>query len=657
VPVHDDVLAERARRALHAATDLLLARQDPSGYWKGEFDTGLIGDASDVILRRFLGHGPDSELRAAAATLRGEQLPDGGWAAYHGGPSDLVLSVLAYVALRLAGGEADDPDLRRAAGRVRELGGIEAVDNPAIMAWLCLLGLWPWEDVPLVPPELVLLPTWFPGNVYQIGAAARGIVVANSLFMSRRPVRPVGFTLDELWAGPVGRLRRRPALRLAARVTHWYARHPLRWLRRRALAAGERWLVAAQERDGSWGGNWLQTADTVVGLEAVGYPRDHPVIAAAIGALDRCVIDSGGRRKVEMWTAVVMDTALAVTATAGQDRADARAAAGRGAAWLVERQVLRPGDWAVLTPDPVPGAWPYEFVNDRNPDADDTSWVVTALSRLPGPPAPEVTAACDRAVRWLLSQQGADGGWAAFEPLRWRLPGTAALARMGFLEPHSADITGHVLEALAARGLGRHPAARRGVAWLLRHQHPDGSWPGWWACYHLHGTSAAVTGLTACGLGPDHPAVRRAADWLERHQQPDGGWGEDIRALHDPAFRGRGTSTPSQTSWALLALAAAGRAGGAAAARGVDFLARTQLPDGDWAEPQHTWVVHHEGLYWRDTLLRLVYPVTALAAVLQATDQTDPTDPTDPAGPAGTATAGPAAADGAAAPARPPAAR
>ena len=392
------------------------------------------------------------------------------------------------------------------------------------------------------------------------------------------------------------------------------------WLRRRALTAAERWLVAGQERDGSWGGNWLQTADSVVGLEAVGYPRDHPVIAAAVGALDRCVIDSGGRRKVEMWTAVVMDTALAVSVAAGQDRADARAAAGRGAAWLVRQQVLRPGDWAVLTPDPVPGGWPYEFVNDRNPDADDTSWVVAALSRLPGPPAPEVEAACDRAVRWLLSQQCADGGWAAFEPLRWRLPGTATLARMGFLEPPSADLTGHVLEALAARGLAGHPAARRGIGWLLAHRHEDGSWPGWWACYHLHGTSAAVTALTACGLPPDHPAVARAADWVQRHQQPDGGWGEDIRALHDPAFRGRGTSTPSQTGWALLALVAAGRAGGAPVAAGVRFLAGTQQPDGDWVEPQHTWVVHHDGLYWRDTLLRLVYPATALAAVVAATE-------------------------------------
>lgn len=611
-----------ARAALAAATDLLLARQDPAGWWKGEFDTGLIGDASDVVLRRFLGHGPDSALVGAADTLRAAQLPGGGWATHHGGPPDLVLSVLAYAALRLAGGDPADPELAGAARAIRALGGIEGVQNPAIMAWLCLLGLWPWSDVPLVPPELVLLPTWCPGNVYEIGAAARGIVISNALFMASRPVHPVGFTLDELRARPGRRPPRSLPMRLAARVTHWYARHPVGWLRRRALAAGERWLVQAQERDGTWGGNWLQTADAVVALEAVGYQRDHPVIAAALGALDRAVIDSGGRRKVEMWTAVVMDTALAVAATARQrDRPDAVAAAARGADWLRSVQVLRPGDWAVLTPDPVPGAWPYEFVNDRNPDADDTSWVTAALSRLPE--TPELAATCDRAVRWLVSQQGADGGWAAFEPMRWRLPGAAALARMGFLEPHSADITGHVLEALGARGLAGSAAARRGVDWLVREQRPDGSWPGWWACYHVHGTSAAITGLTACGVPPEHPAVARAADWLQRHQQADGGWGEDLRALHDPAWLGRGRSTPSQTAWAVQALVAAGRAGGAAAGSAVRWLAAAQRPDGDWDEPEHTWVVHHDGLYWRDTLLRLVYPVGALAAYVEAAERVE----------------------------------
>ncbi|MFE4371739.1 prenyltransferase/squalene oxidase repeat-containing protein [Streptomyces sp. NPDC056835] len=609
-------------RALAAAVGALQRRQDPAGYWKGEFETSLIGEAADVMLRHFLRLPDDGSVAATARTILAGQSPTGGWAAHHKGPDELLLSVFCYVALRLAGHDTDEPELRAAAAAIRAGGGIEAVDNPTMLAWLALIGLWPWRDIPLIPPELVLLPPRCPGSIYQIGAAARGIVVANSLLMARRPVTPVGFTLTELFASPGSRRRlpRPRAARIATTLSHWYARRPIGFLRRRAVRKAARWLVGTQERDGSWGGNWPQTANVVVGLDSAGFPQDHPVIKAAMAALDRYVVDRGGQRRLEMWTSVLMDTALAMSAAAMTGDPGARSAAGRAVPWLLDNQVTELGDWAVLTKDPVPGGWPYEFANDANPDSDDTAFAVAALRRLhPRGTHAAVDRACERAVRWMLSQQCADGGWAAFEPLRWQLPGRAALARIGFLEAPSADITGHVLEALGADGRGHAPAAQRGIAWLRRTQHPDGSWPGWWACYHLHGTSAAVTGLTACGVPGSDPAVVRACEWITAHQQPDGGWGEDIRALRDPAWLGRGDSNPSQTSWALLALIAAGRADSEAVHAGLGFLTRTQRGDGDWDEPWHTWVVHHDGLYWRDSMLRLVYPVMAMAAYRAAT--------------------------------------
>ncbi|MGW3565786.1 squalene--hopene cyclase [Streptomyces sp. NPDC000941] len=609
---------ENIERSLALAVGALQRRQDPAGYWKGEFETSLIGEAAEVILQHFLRLSDDAVTTAAAKTILGEQSATGGWASYHKGPDELLLSVFCYVALRLAGHDPDEPAMRAAAESIRGNGGVEAVDNPTMLAWLALIGLWPWRDIPLIPPELVLLPSRFPGNIYQIGAAARGVVVANSLFMAHRPVTPAGFDIKELFARPVATARQLPrprAVRIATTLSHWYARHPIGFLRRRAIRKAAKWLVRAQERDGSWGGNWPQTANVVVGLDAVGYRQDHPVVESAMAALDRYVVTRNGQRRLEMWTSVVMDTSLAMSAAAMTGDPDARSAAERSVRWLLTSQVTELGDWAVLTKDPVPGGWPYEFTNDANPDTDDTSFAVAALRRLhPRGTNPAVDDACARACRWMLSQQSKDGGWTAFEPMRWQLPGRDALARIGFLEAPSADITGHVLEALGADGRAHTPAARRGVAWLRRNQRPDGSWPGWWACYHLHGTSAAVTGLTACGVPGTDPTVTRACAWIVAHQQDDGGWGEDIRALHDPAWIGTGDSTPSQTSWALLALIAAGRADSEPVRAGLDFLIRTQQVDGDWAEPWHTWVVHHDGLYWRDTLLRLVYPVMAMSA-------------------------------------------
>ncbi|HKS45780.1 MAG TPA: squalene--hopene cyclase [Amycolatopsis sp.] len=603
--------------SLDAAVAALRRRQDPAGYWKGEFETSVIGEAAEVMLRHFLGL-PWEESAASAKTILSEQSAAGGWAAYHNGPDDQLLSVFCYVALRLVGYPPEDPVMRAAAASIRANGGVEALNTPTMLAWLAIIGLWPWRDIPLIPPEIILLPPRAPGNIYQIGAAARGIVVASSLFMAKRPVVPAGFGIEELYTrgGPEARRSRGPAA-LATAFTHWYARHPIGFLRRRAVTKATEWLIRTQERDGSWGGNWPQTANVIVGLDSVGYRQDHPVIKAAMAGLERCVVTRNGQRRLEMWSSVVMDTALGVSAAAMADRAAIRSSADRAVAWLLDHQVTELGDWAVLTKNPVAGGWPYEFANNVNPDADDTGFALAALRRLhrPGTNA-AVDSACAKASRWLASQQCDDGGWAAFEPLRWRLPGRDALATIGFLEAPSADVTGHVLEGLAGNGEGEGPVVRRGIRWLRRQQHQDGSWPGWWACYHLHGTSAAVTGLTSCGVPGTDPAVERACAWILAHQGDDGGWGEDIRALHDPAWIGTGDSTPSQTSWALLALIAAGHADSEPVRRGLDFLVRSQQDDGDWAEPWHTWVVHHDGLYWRDSMLRLIYPVMAMAGYL-----------------------------------------
>jgi squalene-hopene/tetraprenyl-beta-curcumene cyclase len=601
--------------ALDAALGALRRRQDRAGYWKGEFETNVIGEAAEVMFRHFLGL-TGEESAASAKTILSEQSGSGGWTAFHNGPDDQLLSVFCYVALRLVGHTLDDPIMRAAAGSIRANGGVEALNTPTMLAWLALIGLWPWEDIPLIPPEIILLSPRMPGNIYQIGAAARGIVVASSLFMAHRPVVPAGFGIEELYVRGGPRPGRGP-MGLATKLSHWFADHPIGFLRRRALIKAAEWLIRTQERDGSWGGNWPQTANVIIGLGTVGYGQDHPVVRAAIAGLDQYVVNRNGQRRLEMWSSVVMDTALGVSAAAMARRSEIRPSADRAVDWLLDNQVTELGDWAVLTKNPVAGGWPYEFANNANPDADDTGFAVAALRRLhrPGENA-AVDAACTRASQWLSSQQCADGGWAAFEPLRWRLPGADALAKIGFLESPSADVTGHVLEALGGNGEASGPAARRGIEWLRRNQRANGAWPGWWACYHLHGTSAAITGLTACGIAGDDPTVARACQWISAHQQADGGWGEDIRALHDPAWLGRGDSTPSQTSWALIALIAAGHGDTDAVRRGIDFLMRTQREDGDWDEPWHTWVVHHDGLYWRDTMLRLIYPIMAMSSYL-----------------------------------------
>src|SRR6185437_1568737 len=203
------------------------------------------------------------------------------------------------------------------------------------------------------------------------------------------------------------------------------------------------------------------------------------------------------------------------------------------------------------------------------------------------------------------------------------------------VDPPSADVTAHVVEALAAEGLAGGRAARRGVVWLLRAQEDDGSWFGRWGANYVYGTGAVVPALIAAGVLPGKPVIRRAVRWLLTHQNADGGWGEDLHSYEpgagagapgDRSWAGRGESTASQTAWALMALLAAvgpqGSEGGSGAEereaieRGVRWLADTQRPDGTWDEPQYTGTGFPGDFYINYHLYRLVFPVSALGRYL-----------------------------------------
>jgi squalene-hopene/tetraprenyl-beta-curcumene cyclase len=125
-----------------------------------------------------------------------------------------------------------------------------------------------------------------------------------------------------------------------------------------------------------------------------------------------------------------------------------------------------------------------------------------------------------------------------------------------------------------------------------------------------------VPALVAAGVAKTAPEIRRAVRWLETHQNDDGGWGEDLRSYEDSRMGGRGTSTPSQTAWALLALVAAGERG-ESVDRGVAWLAATQLEDGSWEEPQFTGTGFPRDFYIRYHLYRQVFPVLALGRYLR----------------------------------------
>jgi squalene-hopene/tetraprenyl-beta-curcumene cyclase len=583
-------------------------------------------DAEDLLLRHFLGILRPDELSAAARWIRSQQRADGTWANFEGGPADLSTTVEAYTALRLAGDEPALPHMRRAREYVIGAGGIAAT-RVFTRIWLALFGEWSWDELPAMPPELVLLPSWFPLNVYDWGCWARQTVVPITVVATLRPVRPLPFALTELHT-TTSAARARPgvigtAFALLDRSLKLYHRAPVQPGRRLAFRHAADWILARQEADGGWGGIQPPWVYSILALHLLGYPLDHPAMAAAIDGLEGFLIreDSpdGPVRRLEACQSPVWDTCLALTALLDAGLGDEDPSVVRAARWLLDEEIRVKGDWAVRRPDVDPAGWAFEFANDGYPDIDDTAEVVLALARLGERSAPGVTGAVRRGVDWVVGMQSKDGGWGAFDADNTRrLVEKLPFCDFGaVIDPPSADVTAHAVEMLAHRGLADSAPARRGVRWLLDDQQPDGSWFGRWGANYVYGTGAVVPALVAAGVPRDHLAITRAIGWLEEHQNADGGWGEDLRSYTDPAWRGRGASTASQTAWALLALLAVDPTT-AAVAGGVRWLVDNQRADGNWDEDLYTGTGFPGDFYINYELYRLVFPISALGRYLAA---------------------------------------
>ncbi|MEW2218638.1 squalene--hopene cyclase [Streptomyces sp. NPDC006990] len=616
-----------AERAAARAVDHLLARQDEAGWWKGDLETNVTMDAEDLLLREFLGIGDEKTYTAAARFIRSRQHADGAWSTFHGGPGDLSTTVEGYVALKLAGDHPEAPHMVRAAEWVRAHGGV-AKARVFTRIWLALFGWWRWEDLPELPPEIIYLPKWVPLNIYDFGCWARQTIVPLTVVSAFRPVRPAPFDLDELHRDPARPQPHTPmappnswdgAFQRIDRALHAYRRVAPRRLRRAALKDASRWIIERQENDGCWGGIQPPAVYSLIALRLLGYDLDHPVMRAGLESLDRFAVWPDERtRMVEACQSPVWDTCLAAIALADAGLPRDHPALVKAADWMLGEQVVRPGDWSVRRPRLTPGGWAFEFHNDNYPDTDDTAEVALALRRIRHPDPERVERAVGRAVRWTLGMQSGDGAWGAFDADNTsRFPNRLPFCDFGeVIDPPSADVTAHVVEMLAAEGRQDDPRTRRAVSWLLAEQEADGSWFGRWGVNYLYGTGSVVPALVAAGLPASHPAVRRAVDWLERVQNTDGGWGEDLRSYIDPGWSGTGTSTASQTGWALMSLLAAGERESEAVERGIAWLAGTQREDGYWDEPYFTGT----GFPWDFSinyhLYRMVFPLTALGRYL-----------------------------------------
>jgi squalene-hopene/tetraprenyl-beta-curcumene cyclase len=638
--VRDDIVSHTLRRvtdspldrAIVDARDALAARQHAEGYWLFELEADCTIPSEYIMMMHFLDE-IDAGLEAKLCNyLRSAQAEHGGWPLYHGGDFNISCSVKAYYALKLAGDSTDAPHMVRARAAILHRGGAARVNVFTRIA-LALFGQLPWRGVPYIPVEIMLLPRWFPFHLDKVAYWSRTVMVPLFILCTRKPVakNPRNVHIRELFtAAPEEErdyFRRKGFLAKAFLVADRLGRliDPLIPARVREVATrrAESWMLERLNGEDGLGAIFPAMVNALEAMVILGYAEDDSRRLTAKRALQKLLVVGPSSAYCQPCVSPIWDTALASLAMQEAGDAASSDASNRALDWLQTRQLLdEPADWQVNRPGLAGGGWAFQFANSYYPDLDDTA--VVAWSMHQARDSGRYTESVRRALDWLVGMQSKDGGFAAFDAdnTSYYLNRIPFADHGALLDPPTSDVTARVVTVLARIGRPEDkPALERAISYLRQEQESDGSWFGRWGTNYIYGTWSVLTALAQTHIGGDDPAVRRAVQWLTLGQNADGGWGEsnDTYAFpsaeaESPAAARKMASTAYQTAWALLGLLAAGESRSEAAQRGIEFLLRTQQPDGLWSDASFTAPGFPRVFYLRYHGYSAYFPLWALAA-------------------------------------------
>lgn len=649
---------------LAAAAALLASKQQEDGHWVFELEADVTIPAEYVMLQRFINRQLAPEVAARLSNyILERQLPDGSWPLYAvDGNANISASVKAYFALKLLGHDKQAPHMVKARQMILSLGGAEK-SNVFTRITLALFGQVPWHTPPAMPIEIMLLPKWFFFHLNKVAYWSRTVIVPLLILYATKPVCKLGhaegitelFTTDPDLLGHLDGFKhhawRKNTFivldRLLKRTLHLV---PSR-IKARALHEAEHWTRERMQGDGGIGAIYPAMANAVMAIKSLGFGGDDPDYLRGIEAIDNLMIHCELKTAnlpsddIPFYTAAwgnssaaptihyrpraesaennensfcqpcnspVWDTCMSLTALseAGYNGAVTDFAM----AWLFSQQISTKGDWSVKRPNLACGGWAFQFENSRYPDVDDTSKVLMSLFRGGALERPECREQISRAVNWVLGMQSSDGGWGAFDVDNdyFYLNDIPFADHGALLDPSTADLTGRCIEMLGMLGHSTdYPPIAKAIAYIRKEQEPFGGWFGRWGVNYIYGTWSVLSGLHQAGEDMSATYVRKAVEWLISCQNSDGGWGETCASYADPSLAGSGSSTASQTAWALLALMAAGEWRHEAVISGVHYL--TESYNNGWDERHFTGTGFPRVFYLHYHGYSLFFPVWALA--------------------------------------------
>ena len=606
-------------RSVDLALRHLRETQAPDGSWHGDYGGPVfllptLIAATHIIDRPFDRETEQDFIRF----FKHYQNADGGWPLHIHGQSYVYTTALSYVAQRLMGLPADDPELQRGRMWLLDRGGAVNV-APWGKFLFALLNLYDYDGVLPVPPELWLLPRAFPAHPARFWCHSRMVYLPMSYLYGMRAqasLTPVVSSLrSEIFCEPYDSLDFGAA---QARCAPCDVYVPLSRIFRvlNVLLNGYEAVASKKLRD---------RANAFV-LDQV-RQEDENTNNICIGPINKVLnmlcwhfAEPGGERVTAhrqqlpeyLWkgangthmqgynSSQLWDTAFAAQAIFASGRLkEARDTVERAHGYIDRNQVREDTpDRERYFRDPSKGGWPFSDRKHGWPISDCTAeGLKCALALKPYVDAPLLNDRIDDAVELILGWQNKDGGWPTYERARtapWMEALNPSFIFGDIIVDHSyVECTSACLQALIQyqeEGVDHANANRiekaiaRGRQFLLNRQRADGSWMGAWGICFTYGTWFAVSGLRAAGLAADSVPIRRAAAFLISHQLPDGGWGETIESCRSGKYASCSTGQVVMTSWAVLSLLQSEMADSETVHAGLRFLQDRQEADGGWPD-------------------------------------------------------------------------
>ena len=638
----ESTVARDIMNSIERARKFLISKQSEQGGWEGEMIWCPMIAAQFVITWTIL----DIEITESRRILlirhfENTCLDNGLWGLHEHAESSLYVTALVYVASRILGVESEHNMLRSAKEFIRK----EDITSIPTWGkfWLSMLGIYHWQGVSPVPPELWTLPEYLQFHPSKFYCHTRLIYLSMSVIYARRFISSkydlAKSLIDELYVEDYEKINWKKKINYLRKADLYKPVNLLLRIMRYGLVQYEK-FVNQEKRQ-----NLIDELSKKIRWEL--QTTNHTSISPVSGLLNIIalkILDSNdvdakqainnfngwiwqdeqyglrvtGARSISWDTAFALQT-LAVAETDSQ----CQMSLNNGTRFLAEQQIKKtfPGYSENFRIDPR-GGWCFAGQWHGWPVSDCTAEAVSAI--VAAGYGNRYRKEIHEGINFILKCQNKDGGFGSYEPRHSLLSleplNPAEMFANSMSENSYIECTSSCITALRDAksycpeelSIKIDEAILRGVNKLLSAQHADGSYEGAWGVYFIYGTFFAIRGLLAGGLPASHPAIREACHWLLSCQHQDGSFGESHRSAITHSYVELEKGQVIQTAWALIALLEAKDPNWACITAAAEYLRNNQLSDGNWPRENMAGIFFHTALLHYD-LYRSYFPLLGLA--------------------------------------------